>query len=176
MGDFIGHVFIGVSVDGFIARPDGDLAWLTERGLDMNDSGYPEFIAGIDALIMGRTSYETVLGFDEWPYDKPVFVISSTLTESGRDGVSVHPDIDSVVAAFTAAGHRDAYVDGGATIQSFLSAGLIDTITLSYAPVLIGNGAPLFGGLPQDIELELVKVSQLPADFAQVTYRVKQGV
>lgn len=174
MPEFRGHVFIGVSVDGFIAKPDGDLAWLTERGLDMNDSGYPEFIAGIDALIMGRTSYETVLGFDQWPYDKPVFVVSSTLEGSGRDDVVVAPSLNSVVEAFTSAGHAHAYVDGGATIQSFLRAGLIDTITLSYAPVLIGEGSPLFGGLPGDVELELLEVKQLPADFAQTRYRVRR--
>lgn len=174
MSEFRGHVFIGVSVDGFIAKPDGDLAWLTERGLDMNDSGYPEFIAGIDALIMGRTSYETVLGFDEWPYDKPVFVVSTTLKESGRDDVVVAPDLVSVVDAFTSAGHTNAYVDGGATIQGFIRAGLIDTITLSFSPVLIGQGAPLFGSLPADVELELLGTKTLPADFAQVKYRVRR--
>lgn len=172
--DFAGHVFIGVSVDGFIAKPDGDLAWLTERGLDMADSGYPEFTAGIDGLIIGRTSYETVLRFDEWPYDKPVYVISSTLRESGREDVSVHRDVPSVVDAFTADGLRNAYVDGGATIQGFLRAGLIETITLSFAPVLIGDGARLFGALPADVELELQSVRELPAGFAQVKYRVKR--
>ncbi len=174
MPDFAGHVFIGVSVDGFIAKPDGDLAWLTDRGLDMADSGYPEFIAGVDGLIMGRTSYETVLGFDEWPYEKPVFVLSSTLTESPRDDVTIASDLEAVVDAFTDAGHSNAYVDGGVTIRSFLGAGLIDTITLSYAPVLIGDGAPLFGPLPGDIELELLESKSLPADFAQVKYRVRR--
>lgn len=144
MAEFSGHVFIGASVDGFIAKPDGDLAWLTERGLVVDDSGYAQFTAGIDALIMGRTTYETVLAFDEWYYDMPVFVVSSTLKQSERDDVSIHPDMESTLAAFKAAGHSQAYVDGGVTIQNFLRAGLIDTITLSFAPVLIGSGTPLF--------------------------------
>ncbi|MFT4050504.1 MAG: dihydrofolate reductase family protein [Solirubrobacterales bacterium] len=175
MAEFRGHVFIGVSADGFIARPDGALEWLTGRELDMNDSGYPEFFAGVDGLIMGRTTYETVLEFDEWPYEKPLYVISSTLSESGREDVSVHPDVESAIAAFTGDGHTDAYVDGGVTIQSFLAAGLIDTITLSYAPVLIGEGARLFGAVPADIELELLEAKELPADFAQTRYRVKRS-
>jgi dihydrofolate reductase len=174
MPDFRGHVFIGVSLDGFIAKPDGDLAWLTERGLDMADSGYDEFMDSVDGLIMGRTTYETVLEFDEWPYPKPVFVISSTLSESGRDDVEIVRDIESAVAAFNAAGFTDAYVDGGTTIQGFLRQGLIDTLTLSYAPVLIGDGAPLFGPVPTDVELELLEAKQLPASFSQLRYRVKR--
>lgn len=172
MPEFSGHVFIGVSVDGFIAKPDGDLDWLTGRGLDMAETGYDEFTAEIDGLIMGRVSYETVLAFDQWPYDKPVFVISSTLTESGRDDVEVYPDIESVLSAFSSRGFSNAYVDGGNTIQSFLRAGLIDTITLSYAPVLIGGGARLFGTLTKDIELEVISSRTLPADFVQTKYRV----
>ena len=172
MSDFRGHVFIGVSLDGFIARPDGDLSWLTERGLDMGDSGYDEFTAGIDGIIMGRVSYETALGFGEWPYKKPVFVISSTLAESGREDVEVVPDVETAVTVFNASGCSDAYIDGGNTFQSFLRAGLIDTLTLSYAPVLIGEGAPLFGSLSRDVELELLETRSLPANFAQVKYRV----
>jgi dihydrofolate reductase len=174
MPEFAGHVFIGVSVDGFIARPDGDLKWLTERDLPFEETGYSEFMAGIDALIIGRTTYETVLAMDEWFYTKPVFVLSTTLAPSDitRDDVSVYPDIDSIVEAFTAAGHKNAYVDGGATIQNFLRLGLIDSLILSYAPVLIGGGARLFGDLAADVDLELVETKTLSAGFVQTQYRV----
>src|SRR6476620_6661103 len=125
MAAFAGHVFIGVSVDGFIARPDGDLKWLTERDLPFEETGYYEFIDTIDALIMGRTTYETVLKMDEWFYTKPVFVLSTTLDESKieRDDVTLHRSIDEVLSAFAEAGFTNAYVDGGATIQSFLRLG-----------------------------------------------------
>lgn len=174
MPDFVGHVFVGVSVDGFIARPDGDLKWLTERGLPFEATGYDDFMEGIDALIIGRTTYETVLAMDEWFYTKSVFVLSTALDPKTieRDDVVVHRSIESVVAAFTEAGHTNAYVDGGATIQGFLRAGLIESLTLSHAPVLIGSGARLFGELDADIDLELVSIHNLPASFTQTKYRV----
>lgn len=174
MPEFAGHVFIGVSVDGFIARPDGDLKWLTEKDLPFADSGYYEFIDTIDALIMGRTTYETVIEMEEWFYTKPVFVLSTTLDPATieRDDVSVHRSIDDVLAAFGGAGHTNAYVDGGATIQGFMRSGLIDTMTLSYSPVLIGSGARLFGELDADVELEVISTATLPANFVQTKYRV----
>lgn len=176
MPEFSGHVFIGVSLDGFIARPDGDLKWLTERDLAFEETGYEEFTAGIDALIMGRSTYETVAAMDEWFYTMPVFVLSTTLDLSTieRDDVSVHRDIDSVLNAFTEAGFTNAYVDGGATIQNFLRLGLIDSLTLSYAPVLIGSGARLFGELVTDVDLELDYVKALPAGFVQSKYLVRR--
>lgn len=175
MSDFRGHVFIATSVDGFIAKPDGDLAWLTERGEDIPDSGYDAFVETVDALIMGRTTYETVLGFEgEWPYPKPVFVLSTTLDPATvtQPDVSVHRSLDEALDAFSAAGFTDAYVDGGRTIQAFMAAGLIERITISLAPVLIGSGARLFGSVAKDVPLELVSVKNLGAGFAQLEYRV----
>jgi dihydrofolate reductase len=174
VAEFNGHVFIGVSVDGFIARPDGDLSWLTERELEFESTGYKEFTDTIDALIMGRSTYEFVLGLDEWFYDKPVFVVSTTLDPASatRDDVQILPSIDAALEAFAAAGYTEAYVDGGKTIQSFLRAGLIRSIVITHAPVLIGQGARLFGELPADIDLELVELKTLQASFTQTKYRV----
>ncbi|MBI2692039.1 MAG: dihydrofolate reductase family protein [Solirubrobacterales bacterium] len=176
MAEFSGHVFIGVSLDGFIARPDGDLKWLTERGLPFEETGYEEFAAGIDALIMGRSTYEIVAAMDEWFYTKPVFVLSTTLDPSTveRDDVSVHRDVDSVLEAFGAAGFTKAYVDGGATIQNFIRLGLVDSLTLTFAPVLIGSGARLFGELITDVDLELEYTKTLPAGFVQTKYLVRR--
>jgi dihydrofolate reductase len=176
VAEFSGHVFIGVSLDGFIARPDGDLAWLTERDLPFEETGYEEFTAGIDALIMGRSTYEIVAAMEEWFYTKPVFVLSTTLDPSTieRDDVSVHRSIDAVLAAFAEAGFTDAYVDGGATIQNFLRLGLIDSLILSYAPVLIGTGSRLFGELVTDVDLEFVYTKPLPAGFVQTKYLVRR--
>lgn len=119
-------MFIGVSLDGFIARPDGDLKWLTERDLPFEETGYEEFVSGMDALIMGRSTYEIVAAMDEWFYTKPVFVLSTTLDPSTieRDDVSVHRSIDAALEAFAEAGFTNAYVDGGATIQNFSAPGI----------------------------------------------------
>lgn len=174
---FSGQVFIGTSLDGFIARPDGDLKWLTERGEAIPDSGYDAFIAGVDGLIMGRTSYETVLGFDAWPYEKlRVAVVSSTLDPNTIETpeTTVHRSPEDAIAVFAGEDRHSAYVDGGRLIQSFLRKGLIDRIIISYAPVLIGQGATLFGELDQDVELELVRAEPLGGGFAQVEYRVSR--
>lgn len=175
MGEFRGHVFIGVSVDGFIAKPDGDLAWLTERGESIPDSGYDAFVETIDAMIMGRATYEVASGFEDgWPYEVPVFVISSTLDPEAitEPNVTVHRSREDAVAAFTAAGFTDAYVDGGRTVQSFIAADMIDRIIVTYAPVLIGSGSRLFGDVPADMPLELVSTKDLGADFVQTEYCV----
>lgn len=175
MPDFHGHVFIATSVDGFIAKPDGDLAWLIERGESIPDSGYDAFVDSVDALIMGRTTYETVAGFDgDWPYPKPVFVLSTTLDPATvtQPGVSVHRGMQEVLEAFAEAGFSDAYVDGGKTIQAFMDAGLIERIIVSLAPVLIGSGARLFGPVPEDVPLELVSANDIGGGFAQLEYRV----
>jgi dihydrofolate reductase len=176
VAEFNGHVFIGLSVDGFIARPDGDLSWLTERELEFESTGYKEFTATIDALIMGRSTYEFVEALDDWPYEKPVFVVSTTLDPASvtRDDVQIHPSIEAALEAFAAAGFTEAYVDGGKTIQSFLRAGLIRTIILTHAPVLIGQGSPLFGELAADIDLEFVETKELQAGFIQTKYNVTQ--
>lgn len=176
MPEFSGHVFIGVSLDGFIARPDGDLKWLTERDLPFEETGYEEFVSGVDALIMGRSTYEIVAAMDEWFYTKPVFVLSTTLDPSTieRDDVSVHRSIDAALEAFGEAGFTNAYVDGGATIQNFLRLGLIDSLILSFAPVLIGSGARLFGELVTDVDLELEYTKTLPAGFVQTKYLVRR--
>lgn len=176
MPEFSGHVFIGVSLDGFIARPDGDLTWLTQRDLPFEETGYEDFVSGMDALIMGRSTYEIVAALEEWPYTKPVFVLSTTLDPSTieRDDVTVHRNIDAALEAFAEAGFTNAYVDGGATIQNFLRLGLIDSLILSYAPVLIGSGARLFGELVTDVDLEFVYTKTLPAGFVQTKYLVRR--
>src|SRR3954465_411173 len=125
---FHGHVFIGVSFDGFIARRDGDIKWLTERGLEFDTTGFAEFMARMDGLIIGRATYKTVAEMDEWPYaDKRVLVVSTTLAPSAasRDSVSVCSSVASALDQFESEGRSHAYVDGGKLIQSFLREGLI---------------------------------------------------
>ncbi len=182
---FTGSVFLGMSVDGFIARPDGDLGWLTggdaggggvgDNGAgEGGDFGFAEFVAGIDALVMGRSTYEVIAPFDEWPYQgRPVHVVSTTL-EAGADArITVHRSLDDAVAALTSAGYRRVYVDGGRLVHTFLTAGLVGELTLSRVPVLIGEGHTPFGPLPADVLLEHVRTRTFPGGMVQTTYRVR---
>jgi dihydrofolate reductase len=180
---FTGSVFLGMSVDGFIARLDHDLSWLTgadEAGGPPDDGeggdfGFAEFVSGIDALVMGRSTYEVIAPFAEWPYQgRPVHVLSSSLPAEGDARIVVHRSFDEAVAALTAAGYRRVYVDGGRTVHQFLAAGLIDELTLSRVPVLIGTGHTPFGELPADIALEHVQTRSYAGGMVQSTYRVRR--
>lgn len=179
--DVHGAVFVGASLDGQIARADGSIDWLTgtdeiteETSSPPDDSGYDEFFASVDALAMGRASYETVLGFDiPWPYgDKPVLVLSTTLHESPIPSVSIHPTLGELLAAAEGRGLHRLYVDGGKTIQTFLQAGLIREITITTLPILIGAGTPLFADLPEDIQLEHLDTRALAKGLVQSKYGI----
>ena len=177
---FTGSAFLGMSVDGFIARPDGDLAWLTGRDDaggapddgEGGDFGFAEFVTGVDALVMGRSTYEVIAPLAEWPYQgKPVHVVSTTLEPDPR--ITLHRSFDEAVAALTAAGYRRVYVDGGRTVHDFLAAGLVGELTLSRVPVLIGEGHTPFGPLPADVLLEHVRTQTFRGGMVQTTYRVR---
>jgi len=169
-------VFVGVSVDGFIARPDGALDWLPEAP---EDHGFEAFMASVDTLVMGRKTFETVLGFGSWPYgEKPVVVLSSrdldlsaALARGGRvDRMGGAPA--EIAASLAGRGARHLYVDGGLTVQGFLRAGLIDRLVITRIPVLIGDGIPLFGSLPADVRLRHVDTRAFPSGLVQSEYHV----
>lgn len=176
-----GHVYVGVSVDGYIARPDGDLAWLESRGAaaaeaGAGDLGYEAFMAGIDAVVLGRVTYEQVLGFGDWPYgERPVVVLGSgsskTKAEAGAP-VRWAASVPRAVELLDAVGARHVYVDGGATIRSFLDAGRIAALVLTRVPVLLREGIAPFAGAGTDVPLELVDVRSFPGGLVQETYRV----
>lgn len=166
-------VFVGTSVDGFIARKNGDLDWLPAGGGEPH--GYDEFMEGVDAIVIGRKTFETVLGFAEWPYgDKRVVVLSSQpLDLSNAHGgvveqMSGHPA--EIVSELAATGARHLYVDGGITIQRFLRAGLIERLIITRVPVLIGEGIPLFGSLPRDVRLRHIATKAYPSGLVRSEY------
>jgi dihydrofolate reductase len=164
--------FIGVSLDGFIARPDGALDWLDHAG--NTDHGYDAFMATVDALVMGRHTYETVLGFGTWPFGaKPVYVLSSSPLKPAPSGATVHHlsgEPQMVVTELEARGVQHAYIDGGATIQRFLRAGLLHRLIVSRLPVLIGQGIPLFGPLDGDVLLRHVRTETFSSGLVQSEY------
>jgi len=170
----IASVFVGTSLDGFIARLDVGLDWLPPGGGE--DHGYPEFLATVDALVIGRKTYETVLGFDAWAYgDKPVFVLSTRPLAAAPAGARVERmegDPVAIAAALDARGVRHAYVDGGDTIQRFLRAGLVQRLVVTRLPVLLGEGIPLFGPTGRDVKLELVSTRAVGSGMVQSEYRV----
>jgi dihydrofolate reductase len=151
-------VFIGTSLDGFIARRNGDIDWLTSFANEEAVRAYEEFIADIDAHVIGRGTFEKVLEFPDWPFHREVFVLSNSLKSipdnlMGKASIlAIRPPAE-VVAFLEAKGFKNAYIDGGKVIQDFLRANLIDEVTISHVPVLIGDGIPLFGLLDSDIAL-----------------------
>jgi dihydrofolate reductase len=166
-------VFIATSLDGFIAREDGGLDWLPEDGGEPH--GYDEFMATVDALVIGRKTYETVLGFDSWPYGtKPVVVLSTTLSKlkvpEGAVCELFSGSPPEIVDLLTGRGINHIYVDGGVTIQGFLKAGLIQRMTVTRIPVLLGAGIPLFGPLPRDIRFQHVWTKSYRSGMVQSEY------
>ncbi len=178
-------VYIATSLDGFIARKDGALDWLPGSDEANNepsgdeDFGFNAFMASVDALVMGRKTFEIVVASGHWFYDKKrVVVLSRTLTRlpaSVPDTVEIRAGSPAVLVADLAAeGVKHIYVDGGQTIQQFLNADLIDDITITRVPVIIGNGIPLFEPVERDIKLKHLETKAFSNGFVQSHYRVKQ--
>jgi dihydrofolate reductase len=170
-------VFVGVSLDGFIARPDGSFDFLPTDGGEPH--GYEEFFSSVDAMVIGRKTYETALGFGGWPYgEKPVFVLSTHPLAPAPTGAIVERMSGApheIVDALTARGIRHIYVDGGLTIQSFVRAGLVDRLVITRVPVLVGTGISLFGPVDHDIALEHVATRQFASGLVQSEYLVSRA-
>ena len=167
-------VFIATSLDGFIARLDGALDWLP---VEPEPHGYDEFIATVDAIVIGRKTFETVLSFGGWAYGKkPVVVLSSTMSElkvpTGAVCDLMAGTPHEIIARLTERGMKHLYIDGGITIQRFLEAGLIQRMTITRIPILLGSGIPLFGPLSHDIKFEHVATRSFPSGIVQSEYLI----
>lgn len=175
-------VYIATSVDGFIARENGDIEWLHNSGhgkVDKGeDFGYEAFISTVDAHLIGRNSYEKVLSFGgDWPYGKKPVVVLTT------SGVDIPDRISETVSSLSGSpqkivqeleklGYQHVYLDGGLTIQKFLEAGLVDELTITKIPILIGSGIPLFGPLSKDVKLKHLQTNAFENGFVQSRYEV----
>jgi dihydrofolate reductase len=169
-------VFIGTSVDGFIARRNDDLDFLPEGGGEPH--GYDEFIASVDAIVIGRRTFEKVLTLGPWPYGKKrVVVLSSRPVDlSAAHGGVVEQMAGApaeIVSRLASSGAQKLYVDGGVTIQQFLRAGAIQRLIITRVPVLIGDGVPLFGTLPRDIRLRHIATRHYPSGLVQSEYEIQ---
>lgn len=151
------YVYIAVSLDGFIATKDGGLDWLHEiPNPEQSDYGYAAFMSTIDAIVMGRNTFEKVLTFGAWPYDKPVFILSNNLKDlpeslTGKAQI-IKGAIKEVLAGLRKQGYANLYIDGGATIQNFLKEDFIDELIITRIPILLGDGIPLFGKLERSLK------------------------
>ena len=168
-------VFIGTSLDGYIARPNGEFDFLPAGGGEPH--GYDEFIASVDALVIGRKTFDTVLAFPDWPYgDKRVVVLSSrpldlSAVHNGVVEQMAGPPAE-IVAQLAARGAHRLYVDGGITIQGFLRAGLVQRLIITRVPVLIGEAIPLFGAHPRAVRHQHVATQQYPSGLVKSEYRI----
>ena len=175
-------IFIATSLDGFIARTDGAIDWLNEANSavpDGEDCGFQSFMDSVDTLIMGRKTFQQVLSFGEWPYGStPVVVLS-------RNSISFPPSVpdtvthsseppEDLLGRLSDEGVAYVYVDGGITIQGFITKGLVDEITVTVIPVILGGGIPLFGSLEKDVSLTHVRTTAFHFGFVQTTYSVKK--
>ncbi|MCA8985575.1 MAG: dihydrofolate reductase [Planctomycetaceae bacterium] len=173
-------VFIATSLDGYISRLDGSIDWLNEANTAVptgEDCGYQKFLNSVDVVVMGRNTFEQVQTFDTWPYEgKQVVVLSSrplTLPDSLANKVTISSETPTTLTErLTKAGARRLYVDGGITIQRFLAEGLVDDITITLIPVILGQGRPLFGRVTQDIPLFHTGTRTFEFGFVQLSYRV----
>jgi dihydrofolate reductase len=168
-------VFVGTSLDGFIARRSGSFDFLPEGGGEPH--GYTEFMATVDAVVMGRNTWDVVLGLGAWPFaDKRVVVLSTRPVDltpaAGHPVEQMAGTPAEIVAKLAASGAHHLYVDGGITVQRFLQAGLVDRITITRVPVLIGDGIPLFGALPRDVRLRHVATQQYKSGLVKSEYEV----
>ena len=169
--------FVGTSLDGYLARRDGAFDFLSAGSVEPSPHGFEEFLASVDGIVMGRNTYDVVLPMPTWPYgDKPVFVLSHRPLSSIPAGVAVERmtgEPSEIVATLAARGLRHVYVDGGITIQSFIRAGLVQHLTITRVPVLIGSGIALFGPVDADILLTHRATRQLPGGGVQCEYSIE---
>ncbi|MGI9287350.1 MAG: dihydrofolate reductase family protein [Pseudomonadales bacterium] len=172
-------VYIATSLDGYISSPDGKLDWLSYVPIpEGDDLGFAEFINRVDAVVMGRLTFETVVGFGAgWPYPVPGLVLSSTLSATSQD-LADHVDFANgtpheILELAKAKGFENLYIDGGKTIQNFMREDLIDELIISQIPLLLGGGDRLFGELDQRVNFELVSTETLLGQIVKSRYRRK---
>ena len=168
--------FLGTSLDGFIAGPDDELDWLERGGGPPEDNGFAKFFASVDALLVGRRTWEVVTRFPSWPYgDKPLFVLTRRPAQGTHGERFVEGAPAAVLAALADQGVRRAYVDGGRVVSQFLAAGLLDELTVSILPVVIGRGIRLFENAGPERWLDLVSSRVFGSGMVQLRYAARRS-
>lgn len=165
--------FLAMSLDGFIARKDGAIDWLARVELPGEDYGFQRFFGSVDTLAIGRNTWEVASGFEPWPYQgKRCVVLTHRPLEAKHGEEGFAGSARQLVEALAARGARHVYVDGGQVVRQFLSAGLLDALTVSIIPLVLGEGIPLFGEALSERGLVLEESRSWPSGLVQVRYRV----
>lgn len=166
-------IYIATSIDGYIARKDGNLDWLHYGHTGDEDYGFKAFINGIDALILGRNTYQVVSGFDEWPYKgKRVIVLSHTLKEVRKEAELFCGQLPELLSKLHFENIKHVWVDGGITASKFLEAGLVDELTISVIAMVLGSGIPLFDVMNREHKCRLISAKPYPSGLVQLKYEV----
>jgi dihydrofolate reductase len=167
--------YIGTSLDGFIARKDGDIDWLTQFENQEVNQNYEEFINAIDAILIGRGTFEKVLTFPSWPYNKNVFLLSNQIKQIPDNlkekVIILSMEPKKVLDYLSNKGFSNIYVDGGKVIQSFLKENLIDELIITRVPILIGSGIPLFGELDNDLQFKHIQTNVYSNGLVKSQYK-----
>jgi dihydrofolate reductase len=168
-------VFIATTLDGFIARGDGRIDFLSVVARDGEDYGYGKFFRTVDTLVIGRKTYEIALSFPSWPYGGKRVVVMTTRTLAPKYDETFFEGTATDLAK-TLRDRKRVYVDGGSVIRQFLAEKILTDITISILPILVGGGVRLFGDLPEDVKLELVRMQSFDSDLIQLEYAPRYGV
>lgn len=174
------YIYIAQSLDGYVAGPNGELDWLENiDNPEQNDFGFSAFMNTVDAIVMGKNTFEKVLSFGMWPYEKPVFIASSSLSSLpssvGGKAFLLKGTPKDMITELHKQEYANLYIDGGALIQSFLRENQIDELIITTVPVLLGEGIPLFGYLPKQMQLKLVGSEVLLNQLVKTRYQIKKA-
>lgn len=163
-------VYVAQSLDGFIAKGNGDIKWLEEfPNPNGSDFGFADFMRSIDCLLMGRKTFEKVKSFGFWPYEKPVYVLSDSLTKIEdtylEKAFLIKGKPQEILEKLKDMGYENIYLDGGKLIQSFLKEDLVDKMIITTIPILLGGGIPLFGIIGKELKWNFIK-SEVLSEYA----------
>jgi dihydrofolate reductase len=168
-------IYIAMSIDGYIARKNGEIDWLEYGHTGDEDYGFKNFIGDIDALVLGRNTYEVVSGFDQWPYKgKKVVVLSHSLAKVRKEAELFSGQLTDLASKLHSEGIKHVWVDGGITVSQFLEAGLVDDITISIISMVLGSGIPLFSAMNREQKCRLINTRSFPSGLVQLKYEVIQ--
>lgn len=166
-------IYIASSIDGYIAREDGNLDWLQYGHKGDEDYGFKEFISSIDVVVMGRNTYEAVDGFDEWAYkDKRVIVLSNSLNTVRKEAELFSGELTELLSQLDTENIKHIWVDGGITVSRFLEAGLVDEITISIVAMVLGSGIPLFSTMSREHKCRPISTQTYPSGLVQIKYEI----
>lgn len=173
--------YIATSADGYIATPDGGVDWLHSADNSEVDMGFGTFMASVDCMVMGRKCMEMIssmnLSSEQWPYGDTYIVVLSHTVKAPPENLTgkvnmFSGEIADLISELEGKGFKHAYIDGGSTITSFLNHRLLHEMTITKAPVLLGNGIPLFGKLDNQISLTESEATVFANNFIQIKYKV----